>query len=148
MIPALGRALEGCRKRDIVLDGSLYLRRYILWGNGGDENTPQYLGHSGFVHRIYRPDIERHLHDHPWTWGLAVILKGGYDEERQIGDRVVKCSYREGDLNLLMPGTYHRISEVQEGTWSLFLCGAKHSNSWGFLVDGKHMPHEEYFRDR
>jgi hypothetical protein len=144
MIPALGRALEGCRKRDIIFGDSLYLRRFILWGSGGDEDTPVYDGHSGFIHHIIRPDADRHLHDHPWAWSLGVILKGGYIEERQIGDRVVRCTYREGDLNLLMPGTYHRIDTVEEGTWTLFLCGAKHSNSWGFLVNGKHVPHEEY----
>lgn len=150
MIPAIGRALETTRSfliRHPDTDAD-YLRRYVLWGATGLD--PQSLddgkalgSHAGYVHRIYREDADRHLHDHPWQWGAAVILSGGYEEQRAEGDRLVLRSYRVGDLNILKPGDFHRITMVLENTWTLFLCG-RVTNDWGFLVNGQKVLNKEY----
>lgn len=64
----LNRVFE---KRDVVIDGELYLRRWYLKGRGTDEQW--------FLHNIRLPDAGRELHDHPWDF-TTKILSGGYTE--------------------------------------------------------------------
>jgi hypothetical protein len=59
------------RRRDIVIEGELYLRRWYI--------TPRSWPKRVFLHCILRPDEERHLHTHPWNF-RTVVLKNGYDE--------------------------------------------------------------------
>jgi hypothetical protein len=59
------------RRRDIVIEGELYLRRWYI--------TPRSWPKRVFLHCILRPDEERDLHDHPWNF-RTIVLKNGYDE--------------------------------------------------------------------
>jgi hypothetical protein len=124
-------------------DGSPYLTRYVLWGDDALE-THAGAAHSAFVHHIHGPDSDRHMHDHPWSWAVSVILSGGYKERRPYGDAPRLRTYSPGDLSVLRPGDYHSIVAVEPDTWTLFLCGREISD-WGFLVDGAHVPHADYF---
>lgn len=128
-------------------DGSPYLTRHVLWGDDALE-THAGAPHSAFVHHIHTPDGDRHMHDHPWAWAAAIVLSGGYVERRYDDDRPdysYSRRYAVGDLNILRPGDYHSIVAVEPDTWTLFLCG-RETQDWGFLVDGKHVPHAEYFK--
>lgn len=59
-----------------------------------------------FLHRIYRPDDDRHLHNHPWPNALAIVLRGGYGEFSRSAPGVarysqytpgqVACDHRQG----------------------------------------------------
>ena len=128
-------------------DGSPYLDRSVLWGadclDAHDCEAPTHA----FVHRIYGPDADRHMHDHPWAWAVAIPLEGGYREHRPThgGAAFTSHVYRVGDLNILRPGDYHSIVDVLPDTTTLFLCGREVSD-WGFLVDGVHVPHGDYFK--
>lgn len=128
-------------------DGSPYLDRTVLWGMDCLENHDPAQASHAFVHEIHTADGDRHMHDHPWAWAVAVVLSGGYTELRPpYDDSFGGCRrvYHVGDLNILRPGDYHSIVAVEPGTVTLFLCG-RESSDWGFLVDGVHVPHAEYF---
>lgn len=124
-------------------DGSPYLTRSVL---AGDDALETHTGapYSVFHHRIHTPDADRHCHDHPWIWSVALVLTGGYTERRDIGGSYNFRSYGVGDLNVLRPGDYHSIIDVLPDTTTLFVCG-REARRWGFLVDGRHVDHSDYF---
>lgn len=102
------------------------------------------------VHRIMRADHDRALHNHPWL-ARTIILKDWYFEEtpRHSGNGRRSHCRETGYTGRLTPGDYHRISCVPlEGVWTLFFTWGATPDGWGFLVDGKHVPHEEYLRGR
>jgi hypothetical protein len=125
-------------------DGSPYLTRVYLTPKG--EWWRDKLGLPGmFLHYFHRSDHERELHNHPWSW--ALILSGGYLEERH--DDWPRC-YFEGDTNKITERTFHRVTLLNEkaGTWTLFVAGARHGRSWGFLQpDGAVVPFREYAKN-
>lgn len=134
-------------------NGAPYLDRTVLWGADCLENHSPAAPSHAFVHQIHAADGDRHMHDHPWVWAVAVVLSGGYTENRHYGTWSAngcepvptRCEYREGDVNILRPGDYHSIVSVLPDTSTLFLCG-REASDWGFLVDGVHVPHAEYFK--
>lgn len=78
-------------------DGSIYMERFWLVRSGthpDQGNAPatwrepftwllQKLGIAARLHCIYTPDLDRALHDHPWTF-LSLVLRGWYYEERPV----------------------------------------------------------------
>lgn len=135
-------------------DDSPYLTRYVLAGVDALDTHDPDAPFSVFVHQIHAADGDRHPHNHPWRWAASLILSGGYTEARngQGDGRDLKCkchahsrAYTVGDLSILRPDDYHRIVEVEPDTVTLFLCG-RETHDWGFLVDGVHVPHAEYFK--
>lgn len=119
------------------LDGSPYLTRAL---------GPRVLGRRVLLHRIHRPDADRYPHDHPWRWARFRILCGGYLEERvRIDGETTLRWLTAGDVNILDAGTYHRLVHVLPDTWTLGVVGDRTERDYGFLVDGVHVPHEEYY---
>ena len=104
------------------------------------------------IHHILRADDARDLHDHPWN-ARTIILKGWYNERRldywslysDVWVPTMKQFGRSrGDTATINFGEYHSIDEVSEGgVWTLFIAG-DYLGTWGFLVDGKKVPHQEY----
>lgn len=91
-------------------------------------------GHDLYVHRIRSSDDEVELHNHPWSWAIALVFWGGYLEERwshRLG-RVVRRRVWPGTINVIRGSDLHRIDLLFGDSWSLFLCGPKHDRSWGF----------------
>ncbi len=125
--------------RLIKLDGRPYLERYYLG---------QWLGATFYLHRFVSSDTEHHLHNHPWTWGRALVLSGGYDEE-VVTD--LAPAHESGCLvetrritwwNRVDGSHFHRIANAAPGTWTLFFHGprvrvrqgmASKPKGWGFL---------------
>lgn len=125
-------------------DGSRYLTRTVLAGDDCLNNHNGAPVHM-FLHDIHTADGDRHLHNHPWRWSVAVILSGGYTERRRLWGIELRNTYAVGDVNILRPGDYHSIISVLPDTRTLFIAGAE-VNDWGFWVDGIHVPHDEYMR--
>lgn len=96
------------------------------------------------VHNILREDHGRHLHDHPWD-ARTFILRGTYIEERMMPDgRVQLFERRAGDTATLNFGEYHRIVSLgEEPVYTLFLT-FRYRGTWGFLVNGRKVPHRAY----
>lgn len=114
-----------------------YLTRYFLFrhstateGMDRHDNPPPW---GLYLHHFHRSDDDSALHNHPWKWAVSLILKGGYSEERRVGDRVIRRKLEPGDLNILTDKDFHRadLLDTKGGAWSLFLVGPI-TQSWGF----------------
>lgn len=122
-------------------DGQPYITRTLL---------PRADGSRVILHRIHREDFDEHPHNHPWKRATFTVLAGGYDEERLVNldypkGAMVKRTLRPGDVNQLDDKTFHRISRVEPGTWTLGVLGER-AQSWGFLVDGELVDWIDYFQ--
>lgn len=122
--------------RLIKIEDRPYLERYYLG---------HLLGVTFYLHRFVSSDSERHVHNHPWRRGVALVLTGGYIEERAFdlcpAANVAGCisRYRRVRwLNRVDANTFHRIHNAKPGTWTLFCHGARAKvgsslKGWGFL---------------
>lgn len=99
------------------------------------------------VHHILRRDLERTPHNHPCNF-RSIVLMGWYMEEVLMPDGGTRTQFlNKGDTYKRTTKDYHRISDVSPGgVFTLFICGRK-QQSWGFLVDDKHIPWREYLND-
>lgn len=128
------------------VDGvSPYLTRYYLLGRprmpDGSEPFDKFgnphpdavfpTGIGLYLHRFHRGDKDRELHNHPWRWSCALVLAGGYVEERRVRDNVVRRDVKPGRLNWIGHDDFHRVDLRGPEAWTLFLAGPKVS-SWGF----------------
>lgn len=143
-------------------DGRPYLTRWYVWprgprtAHGEDPATPP-APFAIFIHYFHRSDEDRELHNHPWGRSIAIILSGGYVEERDaevyvVNDKVTYVerrtkTFRAGDVNVITKDDYHRVDLLypDKGSWSLFIAG-RNVGSWGFrdATTGKHIPWREY----
>jgi len=105
--------------------GAPYMWRTLL---------PRCLGRRVLIHRIYRDDSERWLHNHPWKTAKFLIVSGGYTDERLISGKRVYRDLRPGDLNRLDEHDYHRAINVLPDTWTVGVVGRR-CQEWGFLID-------------
>lgn len=127
-------------------DGDPYLTRWYVWPSGPrtaeDKVTPA-APFAIFIHFFHRGDKDRDLHNHPWDTSVAVVLKGGYIEEREDGFK----THRPGSVNVIRKDDYHRVELLypKQGSWSLFIAGTN-VGSWGFRDSrtGVHIPWREY----
>ena len=128
--------------RLIKLDGRPYLERYYVG---------RLFGVTFYLHRFVSIDSERHLHNHPWGWGRALVLCGGYDEEvvtdlaPSAGPSGCAVTTRRVRFwNRVNGNHFHRIANAAPGTWTLFFHGRRVelpfesgpgyvSKGWGFL---------------
>ena len=108
-------------------DGSPKIHRHYLLGTGKTFGV--------FLHHFVGSDSPTEFHDHPWSWGVSLILRGGYTEERCLGsDRTITRRWLgPGRLNLLLPNVFHRVElRDRRPAWTLFIHGPK-TRRWGFL---------------
>lgn len=116
------------------------LPRRVIFSNGGPYLTRYRLLSFGkrfvrvYLHHIHRPDEDLELHNHPWKWALAIVLRSGYVEERPYADGVTYLRRTPGSAVLLTADTFHRIVELldSEGSWSLFIAGPE-AGTWYFM---------------
>lgn len=129
-------------------DDTLYMERFIIFNRGGGSEGSGNSGPVQFpripfsirLHRICRPDSDRHLHDHPSSF-RSFVLRGWYEHEVEgYGDIEVNA----GDTYVMRKGMFHRIFVVPpQGVWTLVIFG-KRDTTWGFLVNGRKVPYTEY----
>lgn len=130
--------------RHIRVDGKPYLERYYVG---------QLFGATFYLHRFLSSDQERHTHNHPWSWGRALVLCGGYDEEVATDlttssvDGYLAETRRIRWWNQVDGSHFHRIANAKPGTWTLFFHGPRATverghvtqlKGWGFLSRGDH----------
>ena len=112
-----------------ILDenGRPKIHRYYVIGTGKTFGV--------FLHHFVGSDSPTQFHDHPWTWGVSLIVRGGYLEERRTRESTmtVRRWLGVGPLNMLRPGIFHRV-ELRDDrpAWTLFVHGPK-VRQWGFL---------------
>lgn len=97
---------------------------------------------SIMLHRIYRPDEQRDLHDHPWNF-LSILLWGWYTEQVEGGDMK-----RRRWFSFKKATDRHAIAVcTRKPVWSLVFTGRR-QRVWGFWVDGgtRFVPFDKYER--
>lgn len=132
----------------ITTDGSPYLTRILL---SRLLKLKDKLGVGVYIHKFHRPDIDQHLHNHPWKWAFSVILSGSYTEERFVdvvsngglAPLTVSKTRRVRWFNKLTDADYHKVETLHGDVWTLFITGPR-TQDWGFLVDGEHVPWKKY----
>lgn len=105
-----------------------------------------------FVHKFLKSDPDD-VHDHPWPY-FTLILRGGYweyipvfnEEGKKIGE---EPRWRgAGHFRYSPANSYHRIViDPKVACWTLFMPGPQRKE-WGFLVENKWIPNEQYFQLR
>jgi len=144
-------------------DGSLYMERYWL-SPFADAKEPgcyiaefrtnpfvwclQKFGLAMRLHFIATPDIDRHMHDHPWSF-LSIVLDGWYIEARPW--RIEPCFLpgsgveprhfimrKRGSIAFRRATDRHTIDDIPVGgVWTLCITWPK-CQWWGFYTpDGK-----------
>ncbi len=89
-----------------------------------------------FLHSILRPDEDRDLHNHPWAWGFSLVLSGSYDElGATTGHQWWYQTVRRFSWRAFKLSSFHRITNVRPGTWTLFFAGPR-VREWGFRTEG------------
>lgn len=79
------------------------------------------------LHRIFRKDGQRDLHDHPWNF-LSIILRGFYREDTVDGIKERRW------LNFKRAEDRHSIRYVSRSpVWTLVVTGRRRRR-WGFWV--------------
>jgi hypothetical protein len=114
------------------------IKKETIWGNAGPyltRITLFSLGKKGIrlkLHQFHRSDEDAELHSHPWKWGIAFVLWGGYVEERWDGTKVVTKTVYPGMINIIRRDTFHRVDLRKSSAWTLFLVGPI-LDTWYFL---------------
>lgn len=112
---------------------------------------------SARLHHIVRPDHDRDLHNHPFSYRTYVV-KGWY-EELYLDPQGIKRHRRisAGETSY-SGGAWHRITRVSPGgVWTVFVMDKNHGE-WGFRVivpqgndarvTHKYVPSRDYFKAR
>lgn len=147
-----------CPLRVIYCEGGEYLMRHYVFGDDGvlghwPEGTKARLAWLPFVvylHEFKQPDEDRDLHNHPWSTSYSLLLVGGYDEERFVGDGVGVRKLGPGRVNVIRRDDYHRVVRLHgASTWTLFVTG-KYVGTWGFRdrETRKYTVWSRYLRER
>ncbi len=146
IVKALKKLVVRLPFRTIETDGRPYLTRWYLWPgkprSGPDDNGID-LPFAVFIHYFHRGDEDRDQHNHPWDASVALVLAGGYREERGNETHV----YKPGSVNVIKGDDFHRVDllDPKKGSWSLFIAG-RNVQSWGFKLrdTGEFVPWQRY----
>lgn len=144
-----GNYVLGYQHDTVRLNGAPYLERWFVY----------ILGCTLRLHKFYRGDDERALHDHPWpfwTFPLTGYWERVYrftwysDEEFEETHYVKpwRLHYRPSKYRHMVLGTRAKADKrgvkfwTPEPFWTIVVTGRK-DRSWGFYPDGKYV----YYRD-
>jgi hypothetical protein len=120
---------EGLKSQAIDRDGHAYLTRYFA---GGWSPWNRRSGAGLYLHHFVDSDPPGSVHSHPWAFAWSLIVVGAYREERCEADGQASTrDYRPGDVNVLHPGTKHRVTLLTPDVWSVFLAGP-YLQPWSF----------------
>lgn len=100
-----------------------------------------------YIHKIYEPDQDQHLHNHPWNY-FNLILSGGYEVEELLhGCYQVFNTMEPMKFSFRKHNEYHKIKYLHSPTTTLFITGRR-KYEWGYFVDGQFVNNEEYRKNK
>lgn len=130
--------------------GERYLTRYFVIGRprvfGGGPAVDEYgrplrgipprRRPSLLVHRIHVTDPVDGFHNHPWSWAVVLVVKGGYVERILDTDsgQVSAVRRRPLSIRVLRPDLLHRVELDDSESWSVVLRGPW-QREWGYVLD-------------
>lgn len=121
-------------------DGELHFRRWRLL------KTPWF---EVYIHGIYQPDHDQHLHDHPWDiW--TMILKGSYIEE--YWDDKVQMSIsnvrKRFNVSYRKSKDFHKIDNLMtKKVFTLAIVG-KRKREWGYKTEDGWVDNKTYRKNK
>lgn len=122
-------------RSDIWFNGSRYMRRWLF-------GTKSWYGLR--VHCIERSDVDRELHDHPFSF-VTVILCGGYWEHTANGEHEW---HGPGSVLRRSADTLHRIELAPDcPAWTLVFRGP-YCREWGFWSAEGWIPWQRFVAQR
>jgi hypothetical protein len=99
-----------------------------------------------YIHKIYKEDNDKHLHNHPWNyWNM--ILSGGYGEASMLYNQVVYHNMLPFSSSIRKHDRYHKISTIFKPTTTLFITSGR-KYDWGYDVDGEFIDHDTYRKNK
>lgn len=117
------------RPPDVVIGGAAdpYLWRWFV--------IPRNPLFNVYLHRFFRSDDDRALHDHPWAW-CSILLAGSYFEHTIAQGGIHHRTLRAApSIRFSGAARAHRIELEQErdgpAVWTLFITGPR-LRVWGF----------------
>lgn len=116
-------------KTTITIQGKPYLTRCYIFGKDRAWGNV-------YLHHFHSSDQGDELHNHPWKWGVSLIMAGGYSEEycsQTIPGLVMRREKGFGKLNFIKADDFHRVDlhDETKGAWTLFFAGPR-TGEWGF----------------
>lgn len=100
-----------------------------------------------YLHDIYEPDGDRDSHNHPWSF-VSIVLRGSYVErvysDPEHSDEYVEKTHTRFSAHRMGKTEAHRIIYAAPGLKTLILVGRRDSKGWGFFVDRRYVPWQEY----
>lgn len=100
-----------------------------------------------YLHAIYLPDFDFHLHSHPWSF-ISKILVGSYEEVLRLETSTPKYRshrFRSSDVLMRTAEQYHKILAVFDPpVYTLVVRGPRRRPDWGYEVSDHHMPNADY----
>jgi hypothetical protein len=116
-------------QHDLVhIDGDPYLERWILW-----------FGYQIRLHKFFRGDKDRALHDHPWSF-ITFPLKA-YAEVYWDGQREARRVVEAWRFHFRPAEHRHIVKQIwKRPFYTIILCGLKR-NEWGFWPDPQTFVH-------
>ncbi len=136
----LGNYTLGFQHDTVSLNGSPYLKRWFVY----------ILGRTVRLHKFYRGDDARAVHDHPWafwTFPLRSYWEVLGDGTTQLVERF-KWHHRPSSYQHIVLGSHAKADKrgvkfwTPEPFWTIVVTGRK-DRSWGFWPNGKYV----YYRD-
>lgn len=112
-----------------------YMERYFIY---------QDKDYRVMVHRFMHDDDDLGPHDHPWPYGISVLLAGSYGEVyvTNPATRQESINHRgPGTLGLLNNSDLHRVTLPRDkqgksiDCWTLFIHANDYPKGWGQFVD-------------
>lgn len=95
------------------------------------------------LHKWYRPDSDRDLHNHP-RWFATYILRGGYIEETR--ERPSERTWRLGSVHSVHLTDRHKVVHLlRVPTWTLVIVGPSRQR-WGFFTRSGFVDADDYAR--
>lgn len=136
---------------DIVKNGDLYLRRFMLF-------TSRFG--NVYVHHIARGDDDPDPHDHPWDF-MTLILRGGYRNDQYAGFKEIDGDFiswgdpegeeycRAGSLHIRSAEHCHQVKfddKTAPDAWTLVVTGPRRRD-WNFITPQGPVFWREYLND-
>lgn len=119
-------------------EGQIILKRYFVF------QLPTWSGGLRcYLHHFVGDDPDG-LHNHPWRWGLALLLAGWYWDHRRWGIKKVRwVNVVNGDTlhRVTLPHIYQphaHIKDTLQTSWSLFFHTPRRMD-WAFVRDAYSM---------
>ena len=115
-------------------EGVTHFKRYLLFPFGKYGNL--------YLHIIYQPDKDEHLHNHPWNY-VQIPIYGKYIEKLEGDEYHLVKPLQMNKRNGLK--IFHKIEKLlSKKVITLFFVGKRYNDNWGYNVDGEFVDNRTY----